>query len=205
MKTLAILSQKGGTGKTTATVHLAVAAQQAGHNVAIIDLDPQANAVKWGKRRDEKPQVYSSFASLLEDTLHTAEQNGATLTIIDTQGAANPDTLKIAETADFALITSRPGMMDVEVMLSVVSAVKTAHIPAWVLFNAVRPNCSMLLKAKRAVKTYDLPTVPHTLGDRVAFSHPLIDGRTAQEYERTGKASQEIKAVYRYIAKKMGV
>ena len=205
MKTLAILSQKGGTGKTTATVHLAVAAQQAGHDVAIIDLDPQANAMKWGNRRAETPRVYSSFASLLDDTLNTAKQNGATLAIIDTQGAANPDTLKIAEAADFALITSRPGMMDIEVMQSVVSAVEMAHIPAWVLFNAVRPNCSMLLKAKHAVKTYDLPTVPYTLGDRVAFSHPIIDGRTAQEYDCTGKATREINAVYRYLAKEMGV
>ena len=80
-----------------------------------------------------------------------------------------------------------------------------AQIPARVLFNAVRANCSMLHNAKRAIETYEIPSVPHTLGNRVAFDHPLVDGLTAQEYERTGKAAQEINALYRYIAKEMGV
>ena len=45
MKTLAILSRKGGTGKTTIAVHLSVAAEQAGHTTALIDLDPQASTI----------------------------------------------------------------------------------------------------------------------------------------------------------------
>ena len=52
MKTLAILSQKGGTGKTNTAVNLAVASHLAGHRTAVIDLDPQASAAKWGDRRD---------------------------------------------------------------------------------------------------------------------------------------------------------
>ena len=206
MKTLAILSQKGGTGKTTTAVHLAVAAQLAGHTAAIIDLDPQANAAKWGGRReDQTPKVYSAHASLLKETLYTAELDGATLAILDTRGATDPDTLKIARVSDFAIIPTRPGMFDVEAIQTTIDATEMAQIPARVLFNAVRANCSMLNNAKRAVTTYEIPSIPCTLGDRVAFSHPLVDGLTAQEYERTGKASQEINALYRYIAKEMGV
>lgn len=206
MKTLAILSQKGGTGKTTATVHLAVAAQQAGHNVAIIDLDPQANAAKWGGRREaDSPNVLSAHASLLKETLYTAEQNGATLAILDTRGATDPDTLKIARASDFAIIPTRPGMFDIEAIQATIDATEMAQIPARVLFNAVRTNCSMLHNAKRAVTTYEIPSIPCTLGDRVAFSHPLVDGLTAQEYERKGKAAQEIRVLYKYIAQEMGV
>ena len=51
MKTLSIISQKGGSGKTTCAVHLAVAAQQNGHNVLIADLDEQASATLWGESR----------------------------------------------------------------------------------------------------------------------------------------------------------
>jgi len=52
MKTVAVISQKGGAGKTTMSVHVAVAAVQAGENVVIIDLDPQTNAASWGDLRE---------------------------------------------------------------------------------------------------------------------------------------------------------
>ena len=51
MKTIAIVSQKGGAGKTTIAVHLATAAVAGGHAVAIIDLDPQGTAASWGDRQ----------------------------------------------------------------------------------------------------------------------------------------------------------
>ena len=91
MKTLAILSRKGGTGKTTLAVHLAVAAEQAGHTTTIIDLDPQASAAKWGDTRDaDSPVVISAHSSRLPEILHTAEQSGATLAILDTAPILNP-------------------------------------------------------------------------------------------------------------------
>lgn len=48
MKTVAILSRKGGTGKTTIATNLSIAAEKAGHTIALIDLDPQTSAAKWG-------------------------------------------------------------------------------------------------------------------------------------------------------------
>ena len=50
MKTVAILSQKGGTGKTTLAVHLAVAAERRDVPVAVLDLDPQASAAEWERQ-----------------------------------------------------------------------------------------------------------------------------------------------------------
>jgi chromosome partitioning protein len=44
MKTITIISQKGGAGKTTIAVHLAVAAERRGMKTALFDLDPQASA-----------------------------------------------------------------------------------------------------------------------------------------------------------------
>ncbi len=46
-----LVSMKGGSGKTTAAVHIAVAAAQQGRNVALIDTDPQQSAARWGDRR----------------------------------------------------------------------------------------------------------------------------------------------------------
>ena len=85
MKTLAILSRKGGTGKTTLATHLSVAAESAGHTTALIDLDPQSSAAKWRDNRDgDTPAVISTHSERLSQILKLAEENGATFAILDT-------------------------------------------------------------------------------------------------------------------------
>src|SRR5580698_10283646 len=90
MKTIAIISQKGGAGKTTLAVHLATAAAVAGHSAALIDLDPQATAASWGDRREAlAPEVISGQATRLPALLKTAGDNGAGFLVLDT--APNAD------------------------------------------------------------------------------------------------------------------
>lgn len=88
MKVLAILSQKGGAGKTTMALHLAVEAERRGLTTAVIDLDPQASAASWGdSRKSEGPVVVSAQASRLSQVLAAARENNARLAIIDTATA----------------------------------------------------------------------------------------------------------------------
>src|SRR5580692_6942656 len=90
MKVIAIISQKGGAGKTTLAVHLAAAAAAAGHTTAIIDLDPQATATSWGDRREATlPEVISGQAVRLPALLKAAQDNGADFLVLDT--APNAD------------------------------------------------------------------------------------------------------------------
>jgi chromosome partitioning protein len=105
MQTIAIISQKGGTGKTTLALNLAVAAEMSGRPAAIIDLDPQASAKEWSKSRErETPVVVSAHASQLEEILGAARANGAALTIIDTAPHSERDALAGARAADLILI-----------------------------------------------------------------------------------------------------
>ena len=206
MKTLAVLSQKGGTGKTTIAVHLAVEASRAGHTVALIDLDPQASAAKWSDTRsDDTPIVISAHATRLRQVLHTAEQGGVDFAIIDTSPNTDPTGLNPAEVANLALIPSRDARFDLEAIGSTIRLGKMAGVPMRVVFNAVRARSSMLSKSKKAVEVYGVPTAPCVLGDRVAFSHAVVDGKTAQEFEPKGKASNEVRALYRYVIKEMEV
>lgn len=204
MKTLAILSQKGGTGKTTIAVHLAVEASRAGQTVALIDLDPQCSAAKWGDTRsDDTPIVISAHAARLPQVLHTAEAGGVDLAIIDTSPNTDPSTLDFTRLATLAIIPSKAARFDLEAIGSTINIGKMAGVEMRVVFNAVKARSSMLDKAKKAVEVYGVPTAPCILGDRVAFSHAVIDGKTAQEFEPKGKASGEVRALYRYIMKEL--
>src|SRR6478672_6659434 len=114
MWTVSIVSQKGGAGKTTLAVHLATAAQQAGLTVAVIDLDPQATARRWGEKRGRPPEVVSDHAIRLPALLEAARTNGADLVFVDTAPNADQAALGAARAADLILIPCRPSAFDLE-------------------------------------------------------------------------------------------
>ena len=62
MRTIAVCNAKGGAGKTTLVIHLAVASVQQGHDVAVVDLDPQLTAVNWSQRRSSRDPVVAVMA-----------------------------------------------------------------------------------------------------------------------------------------------
>ena len=205
MKTLAILSRKGGSGKSTVAVHLAVAAEHAGHTTALIDLDPQASAVKWSHRRDgDSPVVISAHSTLLGQVLATASARGVSLCILDTSPHSESAALDAAKVSDLAVIPSRPAIFDLEAVGDTIQIAHIAKVPIRVVLNGVKPSGRVVLKARKALEIYDVPCAPCTLGDRVAFSYSVVDGVTAQEYEPMGKASREVGALYKYLSRELG-
>ena len=206
MKTLSILSRKGGTGKTSIAVHLAVAAELAGQTTLLIDMDPQASAIHWADKREaETPVVISTHASRLPDLLKKAEASGVDLAIIDTAAHAETSALAAARAATLALIPCRPASLDLLAIGATVDVVKLAKVPAQVIFNGTPARGRLTDEARGAVEAYDVPCVPCSLGHRMAFVHALIDGLTVQESEPRGKASGEVRSLYKYIANEMGV
>lgn len=206
MKTIAVLSRKGGAGKTTLAVHLCVAAEQAGHTTALIDLDPQESAMMWKDNRElDTPSVISAHATRLPRLLETAEQNGATLTILDTAPYAESLALAAAREAALVLIPCRPAALDLRSIRSTIDIVRLAAVPAVVILNAVPARGDLDAQARHAIANYDVPCAPHSLGHRIAFAHAITDGLTAQEFEPRGKASREVATLYKYIANEMEV
>ena len=109
MLTVALVSQKGGAGKTTIAINLAVASELAGRPAVVVDLDPQASAATWGDSREaEAPVVVSAQAARLAEVLATAREHGAALTLIDTA----PHAEAAARTADLVLVPCRPSVLD---------------------------------------------------------------------------------------------
>jgi chromosome partitioning protein len=200
MKTIAIISQKGGAGKTTLAVHLATTATEAGHAAAIIDLDPQATAASWADRREASvPEVISGQAIRLPTLLKAAGENGAGFLVLDTAPNADQTASLAARSADLVLIPCRPSAFDLEAIETTLLLAKTAGKPAYVVLNAVPPRSGIGKEAAEGLAGRGAKVAPHQLVQRAAFTHSVIDGRTAQEFEPHGKAAEEMRQLYRWV------
>ena len=201
MQTVAILSQKGGTGKTTLTLHLAVAAERDGRTAAVIDLDPQASAAGWSDaRKTDSPAVVPVPSARLAHALEAAKANGASIAFIDTAPHASDAALASAEAADLVLIPCRPGILDLRAIGMTARAVKLAGKPAYVVLNAMPSRApNVLADARAAVAVHHLDVAPVVMQQRAAYAHALIGGQTAQEYEPSGKATEEIGRLYEWV------
>jgi chromosome partitioning protein len=199
MQTIAIISQKGGTGKTTLALNLAVAAERDGRSSVIIDLDPQASAKAWHDSREaEAPIVVSAQAARLPEILETSKQHGAEFILIDTAPHSESSALAAARVADLVLIPCRPGILDLRAIASSADICALAKVNAAVILNSVPPKGSLTSEAEEAVRNYGLPTVPVQIGHRMAFVHSLTAGQAVLEFESTGKAVEEIKSLYKW-------
>ena len=206
MKTLAIISQKGGAGKTTLALNLAGAAEAFGHRSVIIDLDPQASAKGWHDHRSkESPVVISAQASRIDDVLSTARQHGADLCIIDTAPHSETAALAAARAADLILIPCRPGILDLRGISSSVDLAQIAKRPALVVLNAVPPRGALADQAQEAIRPYGIDVARVRISQRAAFYHSLTAGQTAVEFEPDSIAAQEIRALYVLACKKAGM
>lgn len=193
MKTIAIISQKGGAGKTTIAIHLAVAAEQRGLHTAVFDLDPQASASSWSDKRSlPTPAVVSAQAVRLPALLEQAEMQKADLVIIDSAPNADAASLAAAKSADLILIPCRPAAFDLNAIGTTLNLAALAKKPAFVLLNAVPPQGKLAQEARDALTSGGIQVVEQVMHHLVAFSHAVNDGRTAQEYDPKCKAANEI-------------
>src|SRR3546814_16990903 len=104
MPTIAIISQKGGAGKTTLALHLAAAAVDSGHTALVIDVDPQATARQWEAwRQDAHPVVIDSAPPRLAAQIEQATGAGAELIVTDTPPNADSAASTAVEAARIGL------------------------------------------------------------------------------------------------------
>jgi chromosome partitioning protein len=202
VKVLAIVGQKGGNGKTTTALGLAVAASLAGRAAAIIDLDPQATATKWSDRRaDETPAVVSCQVSRLAQVLAAAEKQGAQLAIIDTPGKSTDALIAAAKAADFVLMPIQPQLFDIETLGSLKDVLTLAGNPrAAVLVNRAPVQGKRHAETQEAAAAQGFTVCPVVVFSRAAHGDAGNTGKTAAEYDPKGKAAQEITELYDYMA-----
>jgi chromosome partitioning protein len=201
MYTVALVAQKGGTGKTTLAVSLAVAARQVGLTSIIVDLDPQATACNWkDRRKGDGPVVIDAQPARLAAALAKAAENGVDFAVIDTPARNEQSALAAAKVADLVLIPCRPQAYDLETIPNTKEILALAgNTPALAILNAVPAFGDRHEQARALLNRLQVPVCPYMLGNRAVFGDAGAVGQAAQEYDPRGKGAAEILQVYKYI------
>jgi chromosome partitioning protein len=204
MKTLAIISRKGGAGKTTIALHLAVAAEARGFATAVFDLDPQASAALWSDHRGEPlPAVVPAQAPRLSSLLGQARGQDADLAILDTAPHADGIASEAASHADLILIPCRPSAFDLDAIGASIRLARAAEKPAIVIINAAPVQGVETGEAIRAIQGAGVEVCPVVLHQRKPYASRIHEGRTATEIEPKGKAAAETQALLLWICEKV--
>ena len=204
MRTIALVTQKGGTGKSSLAVSLAVAAQEAGQKVYIIDLDPQATAKKWYERREaESPQVAAIDANQIGVALATLAKQGHDLVFIDTAGVDTPATISAMQAADLCLIPARPSIADIEATRATVNSLTKLGKAFVFVLNQCQPGKSMRTSDAYRVLNLGGVVAPTTLATRTDHMDALAMGQGVTERDTNSKAAIEIRDLLHWIMNKL--
>lgn len=208
MKTIAFVTQKGGAGKTTLAASLAVAAQEAGETVAVLDLDPQQSLTNWGNDRTaDAPAVdYLEAGSIpqLPSILKALEGRGYTLVILDTAGIDSTGTHIAMQASDICLIPSRPTRMDLRATRVTYEAAIRMQRPFLFALNQCppQPNNPRAAEAAQALSMLGLIAEPLIM-QRADHQDAFATGLGVTEYATDGKAAEEMRLLWTWLHKTM--
>jgi chromosome partitioning protein len=207
MKVISLICQKGGTSKTTAAINLAVEAVARGLEVALIDLDPQVSACDWKDiRGDKAPVVAATPVPHLDRALKAAAGAGADLAIVDTAGRTNDAAAAAARLADVILIPLQPSLIDLKTFGATLEIIRLAGgKPTRALLTRVRSTGTRHEETTAWLRGQGVEVCPFSLGERVTYQDAYAQGLGVLEAEPTGKAAHEIRQVYLYISKLVGL
>lgn len=208
MQTIALICQKGGAGKTTLAIHLAVEAAAHGIRTLLLDLDPQASAARWADRR--KPggveiDIAVESPARLDAALRQAEREGYALVVLDTAPHADQAALQAARAAALVLVPVRCSILDLDAMGASLDLCSLAKRSAIVILNAAPIRSRVVDEAAETVAKLGGQVASAIIRERVAFRHALVDGRVAREFEAGGAAASEITALYIETCKRANV
>jgi chromosome partitioning protein len=211
MQTIVLATQKGGTGKSTLAIGLAIAAMQDGQRVRLIETDRQRTVANWRGRRANAEPIVESIAGPgdIERRLPIFDRSGVTLTVIDTAGGVNAMTTVAVRSADLCLIPARPSPIDIEATAPTLSMIRAFDKPfAFVLNQApnqsrrVDDAASSLGGAAAALDLSGLVASP-SITMRNDHQDALGKGLGVTEFAPTARSAEEMRCLWRWVEKRL--
>jgi chromosome partitioning protein len=201
MHIIVLASQKGGSGKTTLSGHLAVEAEKSGAGpVALIDTDPQASLSHWWNARAASAPAFARISvEELEDGLDHLRQSGFRLAIIDTPPAITHSISEVVSHADLVLIPARPSPHDLRAVGATIDIAERHGKPLVFVMNAATARARITGEAAVALSQHGT-VAPVTLHHRVDFAASMVDGKTIGEIDPKSRSAQEIGELWAYVA-----
>ena len=204
-KVITISQQKGGTGKTTLAVHLALAFIKY-HNlkVAIIDTDPQGSLGKWFMIREEK-KLSDDNLTFKTASLWGAQYESKSLkkdndiVIIDTPPKIESDARPSIESADLVLIPMSASHVDFWATGAIVEIAKKANKKILIQINRANQRSKLISKTNDFIKSLNLSATKTIIGNRQIFASSMGEGKTAVEKQKKSNAVEEIKKLSEQI------
>ncbi|MBW4549898.1 MAG: ParA family protein [Aphanocapsa sp. GSE-SYN-MK-11-07L] len=193
MKTLAIVSRKGGVGKSTLTMNLAAVSDHS----AILDTDPQASCADWSDRRGYlQPPVITVPAGRVRVALR---QQNSSYCFIDTQPSAEASLIEIAQVSDLCIIVLRPGQLELDALGATLAAIRAANAKAVFCINQAHPQANLNELIDGLEQHYSVGPV---LRSRADYPAAVAEGKAVIEWNPSGKAASEIFAYWDWLKEK---
>jgi chromosome partitioning protein len=200
MYVLVLASQKGGSGKTTLSGHLAVEAEQAGIGpVALIDCDPQGSLSEWWNSRSAPTPHFVKVGLLeLNDALAQLNQAGFRLAVIDTPPAITSSISKVVAHADLVIVPTRPSPHDLRAVAATVDIAERHEKPLIFVVNGATPRARITGEAAVALSQHGT-VAPIIVHHRVDFAASMVDGRSVGEVVPKSQSAKEVRELWTYV------
>jgi chromosome partitioning protein len=204
VRVLALASQKGGSGKTTLSGHLAVQAQLAGAGpVVLIDIDPQGSTADWWNEREaELPAFAQTTVARLASDLAVLRQQGFKLAVIDTPPAITMAIQSVISVAELIVVPTRPSPHDLRAVGATVDLCERAGKPLIFVVNGATPKAKITSEAAVALSQHGT-VAPVTIHHRTDFAASMIDGRTVMEVDPNGRSAKEVQQLWDYVSDRL--
>lgn len=200
MHVLVLASQKGGSGKTTLSGHLAVEAQNAGIGpVSLIDTDPQGSLSHWWNARAAREPLFAKVGLFeLGEALDHLRKSGIRLAVIDTPPAITESISHVIGHADLVILPTRPSPHDLRAVGATVDLAERHGKSVLFVVNAATPRARITGEAAVALSQHGT-VAPVTIHHRVDFAASMVDGRTVGEVAAKSASAREIRELWIYV------